>query len=189
MPHFGTIGGWPALCISFPSGTHQIEQPRLSLFSGNKNWLGSRNPIPGGFLLSLSYPAVGLSGDMIFAWQEGFEFDLVLLYHHTISLMIYDSPVMQPQALSFIHCLVEWSQKAASWETLSELGEWFWRSLGDCTGLQCCVGSAGETRWSVSGFFFNGWAGINSCLALVWLTWVLWVLHSHGAMVGRALEG
>lgn len=45
-----------------------------------------------GFPLSLSFPAIGLSGGMIFAWREGLEFDLVLLNRYIISIMVYDDP-------------------------------------------------------------------------------------------------
>lgn len=42
--------------------------------------------------LSLSFPTIGLSGGMIFAWREGLEFDLVLLNRYIISIMVYDDP-------------------------------------------------------------------------------------------------
>lgn len=78
-----------------------------------------------GFPLSLSYPTVGFSGEMSFAWCEGLEFDLVLLNHHIISLMIYGNPSQQPWILTFIHCLVDSRHKVDFWHSVSELGDCF----------------------------------------------------------------
>lgn len=49
-----------------------------------------------GFPLSLCFSAVGLSGSLIFAWRDGLEFDLVLLHHFIINIMVYDDPSRQP---------------------------------------------------------------------------------------------
>lgn len=34
--------------------------------------------------------------DLIFAWRDGLEFDLVLLHRFIISIMVYDDPNRQP---------------------------------------------------------------------------------------------
>lgn len=78
-----------------------------------------------GFPLSLSYPTVGFSGGMSFAWREALEFDLVLLNHHIISLMIYGNPSQQPWILNFIHCPVDSRHKVDFWHSVSELGDCF----------------------------------------------------------------
>lgn len=56
-----------------------------------------------GYPDSLEVPAMGLKGSMILAWRRGFEFDLVVMNQHVISIMVFGAPSFQPWALSFVH--------------------------------------------------------------------------------------
>lgn len=75
--------------------------------------------------LFLEFPAVSLSGGLLFAWRPGVDFDAVQMDQYCISLFMYSDPPTFPWAFNFVHCSSEWETKEEFWENISALGSPF----------------------------------------------------------------
>lgn len=62
---------------------------------------------------------------MIFVWRRGVDFDLVVLKHHLISIVLFGTLTDQPWAISFVYSPCDQSTKDVFWKEVGQVGDLF----------------------------------------------------------------